>query len=111
MVFLALVQLLKCACIEHIQITEELMRDIHQKVEGGAEDGSARSSDDPLTKASANLQQERRAAQLTGSESELLHQLEEERLQVCVLMMFGRMRNVSLLIYVPRQIAYIPQSS
>lgn len=96
--FLTLVQLLNCACIEHIQISEELMRDIHQKVGGGVEDELPRSSVDPLTGASANLQQERRAAQLTGSEAELLHQLEEERLQVCVLMVFGRMRNVSLLI-------------
>ena len=74
------------------------MRDIHQKVGGGVEDGLPRSSVDPLTGASANLQQERRAAQLTGSEAELLHQLEEERLQVCVVMVFDRMRNVSLLI-------------
>lgn len=59
------------------------MRDIQQKVEGEGGDGSPLSSAGPLVGPSGSVQQEGRAVQLTGSEAELLLQLEEERLQVC----------------------------
>lgn len=56
------------------------MRDIQQKVEREGGDGSPLSAAGPP---SGSVQQEGRAVQLTGSEAELLLQLEEERLQVC----------------------------
>ena len=67
-----------------MQITDELMRDIQQQVGGGGGGGESHSSVGPHSEASGSLQQqERRTAHLTGSEAELLLQLEEEKLQVC----------------------------